>query len=87
MRTTTTVSSKGQVVLPRLIRNKLHLTQGTRLICTIKENSVMLTPERPVAGAREYTTDPITGLRVRKGVEGMEPVTSDMVKSLLEDYP
>jgi AbrB family looped-hinge helix DNA binding protein len=85
--TTTTVSSKGQVVLPKLIRNRLHLRQGARLICRVEGNSVVLTPEQPVAPVREYTTDPITGLRVRRAVEGAEPVTAEMVKSLLEDYP
>lgn len=85
--TTTTLSSKGQVVLPRLIRNKLHLAPGVKLLCEVRGDSVVLTPERPHSFVREYTTDPQTGLRVVKAQKGVEPVTSEMIKTLLEDYP
>ncbi len=85
--TTTTLSSKGQVVLPRLVRNKLHLTPGTRLVCVIQGDSVVLTPENPPRCAREYVTDRLTGLRVTKAPNGFEPVTTEMIKTLLEDYP
>lgn len=84
---TTTLSSKGQVVLPRLIRSKLHLAPGTRLVCVIQGDSVVLTPEHPRRFMREYITDPLTGLRVTKASPGSEQVTSEMVKTLLEDYP
>jgi AbrB family looped-hinge helix DNA binding protein len=85
--TTTTLSSKGQVVLPRLVRSKLHLAPGTRLLCKIYGDSVILTPEHPRSFVREYVIDPHTGLRVTKAPEGTEPVTSEMIKTLLEDYP
>lgn len=84
---TTTLSSKGQVVLPRLVRSKLHLAPGTRLVCVIQGDSVVLTPEHPRRFVREYITDPLTGLRVTKAPNGLEPVTTEMVKTLLEDYP
>ena len=85
--TTTTLSSKGQVVLPRLIRSKLRLTPGTRLVCVVQGDSVVLTPEHPRRFVREYITDQLTGLRVTKAPDGLEPVTTEMVKTLLEDYP
>jgi len=85
--TTTTLSSKGQVVLPRLVRSRLHLTPGTRLVCEVRGDSVVLTPEVPIRREREYVTDPTTGLRVTKAAADIEPVTSEMVKALLEDYP
>jgi hypothetical protein len=47
----------------------------------------VLTPEHPVQPAREHVTDPLTGLRVTKSRESAEPVTSEMIKTLLEDYP
>ncbi|MCP5520736.1 MAG: AbrB/MazE/SpoVT family DNA-binding domain-containing protein [Verrucomicrobiales bacterium] len=84
---TTTLSSKGQLVLPRLVRTKLHLTPGTKLVCMIQGDSVVLTPAHPRRLAREHVTDPTTGLRVTKAPEGSEPVTTEMVKRLLEDYP
>lgn len=83
-RMTTTLSSKGQVVLPRLVRSKLHLAPGTKLLCEIQGDSVLLTPEHPTHWTREYVTDPLTGLQVTKD---SEPVTTEMVKALLEDYP
>ena len=85
--TTTTLSSKGQVVLPHLVRTKLHLAPGTRLRCEIQGDSIILTPERPRRLVREYVLDPRTGLRVTKAFEDVEPVTSEMIKTLLEDYP
>lgn len=85
--TTTTLSSKGQVVLPRLVRSKLHLAPGAKLLCEIQGDSVILTPKHPRRLAREYVTDPLTGLRVTKAFEDSEPVTTEMVKALLEDYP
>ena len=84
---TTTLSSRGQVVLPRLVRSRLHLAPGTRLVCEVQGDSVVLTPQRPIHHERTYVTDPTTGLRVTKAADAMQPVTSDMVKTLLEDYP
>ncbi len=84
---TTTLSSKGQVVLPRLVRSQLHLAPGTRFVCVIQGDSIVLTPEHPHRFSREYITDPLTGLRVTKAATDSEPVTTEMVKALLEDYP
>ena len=75
------------MVLPRLVRSKLHLAPGTKFICEIQGDSVLLTPQKRNEFVREYITDPLTGLRVTKAAVGMEPVTSDMIKALLEDYP
>ncbi len=85
--TTTTLSSKGQVVLPRLIRSRLHLTPGAKLFCEVRGDTVVLTPEHPRRFAREYFTDPATGLQVTKKPADAEPVTSEMVRALLEDFP
>lgn len=85
--TTTTLSSKGQVVLPRLVRSKLHLAPGTKFSCEIQGDSIILTPEHPRRQAREYVIDADTGLRVRKSPDSSEPVTTDMIKALLDDYP
>ena len=83
----TTLSSKGQVVLPRIVRTKLHLTPGTKFRCVVSGNSVILTPEHPVLSKKQYVTDSKTGLRVTKARKNSVPVTSEMIKSLLEDYP
>ena len=85
--TTTTLSSKGQVVLPRLVRAKLQLVPGAKLICEIQGDSVILTPEHPAASHKEYVTDQLTGLRVTKHSGNSEMVTSEMIKALLVDFP
>jgi AbrB family looped-hinge helix DNA binding protein len=85
--TRTTLSSKGQVVLPRLVRSRLHLAPGTRFLCEVRGDSVVLTPEHPVPVVREHVIDPLTGLRVTKALPHAEPVTSEMIRTLLEDYP
>lgn len=84
---TTILSSKGQVVLPRLVRSTLHLAPGTKFVCEIQGDSVILTPEHPRHLVREYVTDPLTGLRVRKASGDAEPVTTEMIKALLEEFP
>ncbi len=38
----TKVSSKGQVVLPRAIRHKLHIQKGEQLIVVCGDDSVLL---------------------------------------------
>jgi AbrB family looped-hinge helix DNA binding protein len=41
---TTTVSSKGQVVIPRHLREKHHLTSGTRLEVSETDEGLVLSP-------------------------------------------
>lgn len=65
----TTVSSKGQIVLPAAARKKLRLAQGERLAVELRDGGVFL---RPVSTARSYrmVTDPLTGLPVMKPTTG-----------------
>lgn len=84
---TTTLSSNGQVILPKLVRSKLRMAPGAKLLCEIMGESVMLTPEHSRPHTREYVPDPLTGLRVTKHAEGSEPITTEIVKSLLADFP
>ena len=53
----------------------------------VTNNECHLTPENPVRENREYVTDPLTGLRVTKRSENLEPVTSEVVAELLADFP
>jgi AbrB family looped-hinge helix DNA binding protein len=49
----TTLSSKGQLVLPSAARRKLHLSQGEQLSVEFREGGIFL---RPVAQVRAYRT-------------------------------
>ncbi len=57
----TTLSSKGQIVLPAAARNKLHLTQGERLTVEVKGDAVLLRPIRR-RNAYRVERNPISGL-------------------------
>lgn len=59
----TTLSSKGQLVLPSAARRRLRLSHGERLSVEFREGGIFL---RPVAQARAYKVakHPISGLPV-----------------------
>lgn len=83
----TTLSSKGQIVLPRLARSQLRLQPGAKLICEIQGDTIVLKPEKQHTIEREYVTDEISGLRVVKKGKDSPVVTTDMVKAILADFP
>ena len=45
---TTTISSKFQVVIPKEVRDKLHLTPSQRLQVVEKGGVITLVPEMPI---------------------------------------
>jgi len=84
---TTTLSSKGQVVLPKGARRKLGLQPGTKFNCRVREGEIVLTPEsRPPARAK-VGRHPVTGLPVFVAAKGTPPLTSERVRELLTDFP
>jgi AbrB family looped-hinge helix DNA binding protein len=84
---TTTLSSKGQVVLPKAARRRLGLHPGTKFACRVREGEIVLTPEaRPAAGAR-LGRNPLSGLPMLVPPKGTPPLTSERVRELLTDFP
>jgi AbrB family looped-hinge helix DNA binding protein len=61
---TTTVSSKGQVVIPRALREKYRLTSGTRLLVAESAEGLVLSPLKPTRSSRGRQT----GWRALRGV-------------------
>jgi antitoxin PrlF len=64
MKTTATVSEKGQVTIPKRLRTKLGLEPGAKLIFSEREGelvAVRATPEDPIGK--------LVGLGVRRGVD------------------
>jgi AbrB family looped-hinge helix DNA binding protein len=57
----TTLSSKGQIVLPAAARRQLHLTQGERLDVELREDGVFLRPSRR-RSAHRLERHPVSGL-------------------------
>jgi AbrB family looped-hinge helix DNA binding protein len=50
----TTISPKFQVVIPKDIREQLHLKSGQKLTVVVKGGVVSLIPERPIESFRGF---------------------------------
>ena len=64
----TRVSDKGQVMIPKEIRDKLAFKEGTRLIVVATEDAVVLQRIEAVAGK----------IRVRELMERIKSITSKL---------
>ena len=49
-----TISPKFQVVIPRAIREKLHLTPGQKVRTLVYGDRIELIPVRPIKGLRGF---------------------------------
>ena len=85
------LSSKGQIVLPVLLRRKLDLQAGDDLeIGTNSENGdlqIVLKKKQPKRLKMKIVRDSGTGLPVLKGPPGAPKLTSEMVRQMLSDFP
>ncbi|HDM92186.1 MAG TPA: AbrB/MazE/SpoVT family DNA-binding domain-containing protein [Candidatus Korarchaeota archaeon] len=77
----TVVSSKGQIVVPKPIRDKLGLTPGTVLRVRVEDGRVVLEPVKPAPREIFVEAGPrITGEELRETKK-----SSDKIKRLLAD--
>jgi AbrB family looped-hinge helix DNA binding protein len=83
----TTLSTKGQIVLPRDIRQRLALRPGTKFSSRVANGSIVLTPKMPLLGRPRLVRDSITGLTVTQGPENGVVVTNESVRAILADFP
>ena len=83
---TTTLYSRGQVVLPRIVRAKLGLQPGTRFEVSMSGEKVVLVPQRKPGKVR-LTRDRKTGLPTFHVPPGTPPMTSEWVRAMLADFP
>jgi len=51
---TTTISPKYQVVIPKEIREKLHLKSGQKMMVVVKGGVVYLIPEKPLESFKGF---------------------------------
>lgn len=75
----TTVSTKGQVVIPKLLRERYQLEPGTRLRVEDRGDSIVL---RPLDARRKYTVDDL--LALPRYYEG-PPISLEEMDERLED--
>lgn len=84
---TTTLSSKGQLVLPQATRRRLGLVPGTKFKCRVAGDEIVLTPQREKRAKPRLVRDRATGLRVTQAPKGAPVVTTEQVQALLADFP
>lgn len=83
----TKVSTKGQVVLPSQVRNRLGLQPGDALDVQVEGERIILIPKRKRQRKARIVTDPITGMPVLSAGADAPTLTSEMVAELLKDFP
>lgn len=83
---TTTLSSKGQVVLPRRVRAQLGLLPGMQFDVSASGEKVVLVPRGPRGKAR-LVRDRKTGLPTLVPPSGTPPMTREAVRAALADFP
>ena len=48
------ISTKYQVVIPKEVRNDLHLKSGQRVTCIAKNGVIYLIPDQPIESLRGF---------------------------------
>lgn len=83
----TKLSTKGQVVLPRPIRNRLGLRAGDELDADVENGRIVLSPRRKRSRKARIQTDPVTGMAVLTAGPGAPKLTSKEVDEILASFP
>jgi len=83
----TTVSTKGQVVLPGPLRRRLDIRAGDPLDVNIEDSRIVLTPRRKRGRRVRIIKDPITGLPVLSAGVNAPTLTSKEVEEILSNFP
>jgi AbrB family looped-hinge helix DNA binding protein len=79
---TTTLSSKGQVVIPLEIRNRLGLPTGALIECDLEDGRIILTPAVESNHARIIAEQDYVALDAPDGAPAMTP---KRVKEILSE--
>jgi AbrB family looped-hinge helix DNA binding protein len=83
----TKISTKGQVVLPRQIRNRLGLRAGDSLDAELEGDRIVLIPHRTRRKKARIINDPVTGLPVITAGPDAPLLTSKQVEEILSNFP
>jgi AbrB family looped-hinge helix DNA binding protein len=83
----TKVSSKGQVVLPSPLRQRLGLRPGDSLDVRVEGDAIVLRPRRTKRRKARIIVDPRTGLAVLSAGPGAPILTNKQVKDILSEFP
>jgi AbrB family looped-hinge helix DNA binding protein len=83
----TKLSTKGQLVLPSILRRKLGLDPGDTLNVTAEAGRLILVPDKTFSPKCRIVTDPITGLPVLTVGSDAPRLTSKQVREALDEFP
>ena len=83
----TTVSTKGQVVLPGPLRRRLDIRAGDSLDADIEDGRIVLTPRRKRPQRVKIVTDRTTGLPVLSAGSTALVLSSKEVDEILANFP
>jgi len=83
----TRLSTKGQVVVPDLIRRKLGLKAGDPLEATVECGRIVLTPRTKKGRKGKIVIDSATGLPVLSMGADAPVLTSKEVAEVLSNFP
>jgi AbrB family looped-hinge helix DNA binding protein len=83
----TRLSSKGQVVLPSPLRNRLGIRPGDPLDAAIENGRIVLTPSKKRGARVKIVADEATGLPVLSAGPGTPLLRTDEVKEILTVFP
>jgi AbrB family looped-hinge helix DNA binding protein len=83
----TTVSTKGQVVLPGALRRRLGIQAGDSLEASIVADRIVLTPRRKRARPARIVTDSVSGLPVLTASVAVPVLSSKQVREALAEFP
>jgi AbrB family looped-hinge helix DNA binding protein len=83
----TRVSTKGQVVLPAPVRNRLGIRAGDSLGISVEKDRIVLTPPPRKKYEPRIVKDPITGFIAMDLGPDAPVLTSEMVREMLAEFP
>lgn len=83
----TTVSTKGQVVLPVPLRRRLGIRSGDRLDISVEDGRIVLALKAKPKSKAKIVKDPITGLISLDAGPDTPVLTNEMVRQMLADFP
>jgi AbrB family looped-hinge helix DNA binding protein len=83
----TRVSTKGQVVLPVAVRQRLGIRPGDALDISIEQDRIVLKATDTKKYQARIIDDPVTGFPVIDVGPEAPVLTSEMVRELLVDFP
>jgi AbrB family looped-hinge helix DNA binding protein len=81
-----TLSSKGQVVLPKQARSQLRLRPGVKFVCKVEGGAIILIPEPRFSDQPKLIQDPKSGLTITQSPTDIK-VTSEDVRGAMQEFP